>query len=392
MPAPEPLGSRPRPQFHYFYGSLGGTEDGRGDGIAARGESSAEQEHESLIGEELVPTDHELDTPNGSEQDLQHMVITNGRNKRSSDASSSKPWFVFGAKQSVGSALSNNGLGRFIGIILLTILMSALLIIWFPHTAPPLTSSQAIYIPFPSVDRGDYGDPVEGFINVNLFHPTLLSDTEHRTFVFAFPTGAFWTNLVVPPPTEALSYPIVVYPYAYKWSDAILQLSYPYAHRLVTENSIQDPFAPDLTFSTQEEITERYVIKFDPLSVTLRFSADAQTKWESVLVQGSPYVTLKYLSATPVIRALSIFKSVECPGDDDENFTDMFDDGDTDSGDTNINSRRRRLFGVCSIDVSTVTTVLRPCMCMYADDLPEKYVSILQGIQRFVALRSAGFK
>jgi Glycosyl hydrolase family 81 N-terminal domain len=365
MPAPEPLGSRPRPQYHYFYGSLGSTE-GRGEDAVTRGESSAEQEHESLIGEELVPTDHELDTPNGSEQDLQHMVITNGRHKKRTSDASSKPWFVFGAaSQSVGSTLSkNNALGRFIGIILLTILMSALLIIWFPHTAPPLTSSQAIYIPFPSVDRGEYGDPVEGFINVNLFHPTLLSDTQSRTFVFAFPTGAFWTNLVVPPPTEALSYPVVVYPYAYKWSDTVLQLSYPSAHRLVTENSIQDPFAPDLTFSTQEEITERYVIKFDPLSVTLRFSADAQTKWESVLVQGSPYVTLKYLSATPVIRALSIFKSVECPGDDDENFTDMFDDGDTGGGDSNINSRRRRLFGVCSIDVSTITTVWRPCMCV----------------------------
>ncbi len=60
-------------------------------------------------------------------------------------------------------------------------------------------------------------------------------------------------------------------------------------------------------------------------------------------MQGSPYATIKYLKATSILKALSIFKSVQCPGDEDENFSDLLED-EEDGG--------RRLFGVCSIEVS----------------------------------------
>lgn len=319
------LAARARPQYHYFYGST--TDQASEDGATL---GTAEQEQESLIGEELVSTDHEGEehTPNSSEHDLQHLVITNGNSgyKYSSVHGGAPLW---------------NGLGRIVVIIGLAIGMGVLLVILFPHTSEPLPSAEEIVIPFPSVDRGDYGDPVEGFIDMNLFHPSLVSTTKPRTFVFPFPTGAFWTNLIVPPPTEDLSYPVAVYPYAYKWSSSQLQVSYPASHRVADKISILDTFAPDLTFSSQEDIDHRYVTKFDPLSVTLRFTTSSHdSKWESVLVQGSPYITIKYLSATPIIRALSIFKSIQCPGEDDENFSDIIDGG------------RRKLFGVCSISVS----------------------------------------
>lgn len=44
---------------------------------------------------------------------------------------------------------------------------------------------------------------------------------------------------------------------------------------------------------------------------------DPQTSfWETYLVQGSPYVTMKVKELTPVITALSIFESISCPSDD----------------------------------------------------------------------------
>jgi hypothetical protein len=317
------LSARSRPQYHYFYGST----DNGADSVATN-----EQEQESLIGEELVATDHEEDTPPSSEHDLQHLLITNGN--------SSKPWFFRAPTQ---HRSGSPGLYRTMVIILLAAAFSTFLVFLIPHTSEPLPAAQSVYIPFQQVDRADFGDPVEGFIEMDLFHPTLLSDSEPRSFIFPFPTGAFWTNLIVPSPDPKASYPVVVYPYAYKWSDSTLQLSYPSGLRLETKLSIRDSFAPELTMSTAETVSNRFVTKFDPLSVTLRFVATDESKWETSLVQGSPYATMKYLNATPIFTALSIFKSVQCPGDEDENFSDLLED-EEDGG--------RRLFGVCSIEVS----------------------------------------
>ena len=347
------LAPKARPQYHYFYGSTTGTGDQGSEDAATLG--TAEQEQESLIGEELVSTDHEGEehTPNNSDYDLQHLVITNG--SASSGYKSSN-----GSRSGGVGVPFSNGLGRIIVIIGLAIGMGALLIILFPHTSEPAIPSLDIEIPFPSVDRGDYGDPVEGFIDMDLFHPSLLSTTEPRAFVFPFPTGAFWTNLIVPPPTDAQSYPVAVYPYAYKWSSSGLQVSYPSSHRVVQKTSIIDTFAPDLSFTTKEDIDQRYVTRFDPLSVTLRYTTSSKdSKWESVLVQGSPYITLKYLSATPVIRALSIFKAIQCPGDDAENFSDLIDN----------NGGQRKLFGVCSIDVGTINRGVCLFECMPLPDM-----------------------
>jgi endoglucanase Acf2 len=320
--------SRPRPQYNYFYGSAA---DGT-DALTVTTNDTLEQE--SLIGEVLVQTDNEDETYNGHNHDIQHLMIANGNAGR-------KSW-VPGTKLA-----SSNGLGRVLFILLLAASVSIFFILMIPHTSHPLVDTQTIEIPFEKVNRADYGDPVEGLLNLNLFHPTLISNVDQRTFNFPFPTGAFWTNLVVPSPESVYSYPIVVYPYAYKWSDKTLQLSYPAAHRVEDESHhwIADPFAPDLTLSTIETITSRYLTRFDPLSVTLRFIATAESKFETTLVQGSPYTTIKYLNATPTIQALSTFKSVQCPGEEMEDFHDLFDDEDDDD------SRRRHLFGVCSLEV-----------------------------------------
>jgi endoglucanase Acf2 len=201
-------------------------------------------------------------------------------------------------------------------------------------------------VPFRVVDRGvDYNDPVSEFMDVSLFHPSLLANqvkqpdaamaipdqtkknSKKPVFRFPFPTGAFWINLILPPTAERdLSYPIAVYPFGYKWSPDELEVSYPSQHRMINANSINDYFMPDLKLTTVEGMQSRYVIDFDALSVTLRYYEDEDTSdsdssapspddkgWETYLVQGSPYVTVKYVSVTPYIKAFSRFSSVACP-------------------------------------------------------------------------------
>jgi endoglucanase Acf2 len=299
------------------------------------------------------------------------------------------------------------------------------------------------------------GDPVPQFLRVELFHPKFLQSTprskassanrnrrdddesvvnsssSHWTtvsssnegdddadaagplFTFPFPTGAFWTNFVVPATADrGLSYPVAVYPYAYQWSPTMLRVSYPAAHRSMDATSIHDYFFPDLTFTTLEATafgtgddetragekgvsssTFRHVRSFDALSVTLRFTqgrsqsgqrrrmtatesfakssttdgsfADSPIYWESYLVPGSPYVTLSYgQHMTPVIRALTMFADVGCPQDADT-YDEEYGTGNATSNpdeDLESNHTRRRLaFGICSVtdDTANHTTTLK---------------------------------
>ena len=65
----------------------------------------------------------------------------------------------------------------------------------------------------------------------------------------------------------------MVYPYGYKWGEhpATLQLSYPPLRRMVDNLSVRDIFNPDLILGSVEDVARRYILRFDPLSVTLRF-------------------------------------------------------------------------------------------------------------------------
>ena len=215
-------------------------------------------------------------------------------------------------------------------------------------------------IPFPKVDRAAYGDPAEKIVDTTLFDPRLLGtpssqsqggDEESKEpgnttstrlrhlaavkniqsatslLKVPFPTGAFWTNLVLKSTTDnGLSYPIFAYPYGYKWSASKLLTSYPPLRRKIDSKSIRDVFQPDLTFGSAEEVLMRHVVSFDPLSVSVRFlNSEHQERtsyWESYIVRGSPYVTIKYRAATPMISPLSNFKSVMCPRDDSGNYKD----------------------------------------------------------------------
>lgn len=167
-------------------------------------------------------------------------------------------------------------------------------------------------------------------MNPELFAPSLLGEGK-RLLNVPFPTGAYWTNLVVAPTADRdFSYPIMAYPYAYKWNPTMLQVSAPFLARMMDAISLRHIFMPDLTLSvadTEESISGRYVNYFDPLSVTLRYEAtDSADYWETYIVQGSPYITSKYENMIPSIRTLSTFQGVSCLGTDSDSCAELDSD------------------------------------------------------------------
>ena len=179
-------------------------------------------------------------------------------------------------------------------------------------------------LPFPPTSRSlhnEDGSPANLF-DMNLFTSEMMKN------LLPFPTGAFWTNFVLKPNPKqddilmrksSLSDPVVVYPYAFKWSKDILALSYPSFRRIVQPLIIQDVFWPDISLSATEGIISRKIIHFDELSVTTRMSSpkiatevDGMSYFDTFMVQGSPYITSKFQKSTPILTALSVWDEVSC--------------------------------------------------------------------------------
>lgn len=179
-------------------------------------------------------------------------------------------------------------------------------------------SNNIAKIPFPFVDRSEFGSnpqPASSIVNPDLFDSSLLGEGKNLLKV-PFPTGAFWTNLVITPTADReFSYPIMAYPYAYKWNPTMLQISLPSLYRMMDEVSLRHIFIADLTLSVADAVSKRHVSYFDPMSVTLRYESSNKTDyWESYIVQGSPYVTSNYQNMIPSIHALSTFRGISCSG------------------------------------------------------------------------------
>jgi len=284
-------------------------------------------------------------------------------------------------------------------------------------------ASTADFVPFSAVDRRDYNVDPSQIVFPELFHPSLRhsglvsgvnqdgstttrseqddTDTDDNNSTTTttttttttkdsgallkvpMPTGAFWTNLVIQPTADhGISYPVMSYPYGYKWSDLELQVSYPPLRRLVDPISIRDIFNPDLRLSIKETIVRRHVMKFDPLSVTLRFygddsdgfSSSSSSKsssrttsssqedvddenspyWESYLVQGSPYITIHYKEVTPILTPLALFMNFVCPRDVHGNYLQQVPNYIplSQNGGNHL-PRGRDAFGVCVMENSS---------------------------------------
>ena len=114
-----------------------------------------------------------------------------------------------------------------------------------------------------------------------------------------YPTGAFWTNLVVRNGDGAIG----VYPYGIKTTDAGVLVSYGASRRVVTNTAITDPFASDLQIGSTQGFMGRAVESYDNISVTVCYKTQLNGKFRTHLVKGSPYITVVYEGATPIISS-----------------------------------------------------------------------------------------
>ena len=114
---------------------------------------------------------------------------------------------------------------------------------------------------------------------------------------------------------------------------------------------------------------------FDSLSVTTRFFVDSGGYWESYMVMGSPYITIKYQDSTPNIQALSTFSDVTCPFDSQGQYKDG----------SGFDSLRRRTaaykWGVCTpydpLSVSFAFVLVCFIMRMYTSLILSSFVRFL---------------
>jgi len=378
-----------RPMYHYLYGSvdnqpppgpptnLVGSPMAAGDETGSLLNTSVETvdsavtthtqtDQDSLVGEGFIATDTEDESERLREGrgDFQQLLMTNGggggfnsflgRGGGVNMKDGRRSWLAY--------CHMFSPVLYFVSLLMLVAVLSCgIALIVLPKRSTPSTGSQQtattpamsnsnFRISFSKINRVDYGDGVDQFIVKNLFHPELLYQGANptRTFIFPFPTGAFWTNLVLPPTqNQGLSFPVVAYPYAFKWSDTLVQVSYSYSHRKEETKAIHDYFYPDLSFACEETLSGRHVTAFDPLSVALQYETTKKGLWSLFLVQGSPYVNMEYGSVTPVISALSTFEDIGCPPLANYSFVGN-------------KRKRRRLessgYGVCYTDSSTDTT------------------------------------
>jgi endo-1,3(4)-beta-glucanase len=114
-----------------------------------------------------------------------------------------------------------------------------------------------------------------------------------------YPTGAFWTNLVI----KNGDYPVGVLPYGVKCLETGIQISYGAWRRYVTQLYIQDAFGADLQISSYQPYLGRAVDSYDNFSVGMTYRV-AGGKYKAQLVRGSPFITVLYDNATPVISSM----------------------------------------------------------------------------------------
>jgi len=115
-----------------------------------------------------------------------------------------------------------------------------------------------------------------------------------------YPTGAFWTNLVVGTGDGAIG----LYPYGIKTLDVGIQVSYGASRRIVSKTAISDNFVADLQIAAAHaNAGSRAVEKHDKFSVTMGYKTVTNGKYRVHLVKSSPFVTVVYENAAPSITS-----------------------------------------------------------------------------------------
>jgi endo-1,3(4)-beta-glucanase len=115
-----------------------------------------------------------------------------------------------------------------------------------------------------------------------------------------YPTGAWWTNLVVGEGDGAVG----ALPYGVQCVPAGIQVSYGASRRLALSLSVTDIFAVDLRLAAAEPYLSRAVAAHDNLSVTMGYQlGGGGGSYSTPLVKGSPFITVVYTNSTPSISS-----------------------------------------------------------------------------------------
>jgi endo-1,3(4)-beta-glucanase len=116
-----------------------------------------------------------------------------------------------------------------------------------------------------------------------------------------FPTGAWWTNLVL----DKGDNPVSTMPYMFKIEGGKLKVGYPF--RVVLPRIIQNGFVSEIIVTGNAKSRwQQQVVGFDAFGVALQFTAPQQPdagSFTTYLVRGSPYVTTEFNNAVPVIES-----------------------------------------------------------------------------------------
>ena len=180
------------PMYRYLYGSMGGStlESLAESDVVADGTSSG-SDMELLVGESLISLDEKDNSSKQSRLGLHRNHLSHSSNGGFSLSS-------FSTKQREEKR-SHSYVTCLVCVFMSLSLVSSILALLAMSPSRPLlphrlkSSSAGMTSPqlsFESVDRYDYGDPVENFVFKDLFHPNLLNSREGdpRTFVFPYPT------------------------------------------------------------------------------------------------------------------------------------------------------------------------------------------------------------
>mmetsp|Transcript_30230 Transcript_30230/g.38818 ORF Transcript_30230/g.38818 Transcript_30230/m.38818 type:complete len:812 (+) Transcript_30230:88-2523(+) len=112
-----------------------------------------------------------------------------------------------------------------------------------------------------------------------------------------FPTHAFWFNLVI---QDGIG-PAVLIPYSVKCLTSGVFYSYPSSRRTVTVTTESDYFENDIGFTAVEGYMARYITDYNEFAFTMNYDLANGGSYKTIGARGSPYGTVVYKDATPVI-------------------------------------------------------------------------------------------
>jgi endoglucanase Acf2 len=123
-----------------------------------------------------------------------------------------------------------------------------------------------------------------------------------------YATNSFFTNTIL-----GNDFPIAPHPFQTKLSTQGLEICYP--GRIATKTFVISPFVPNLKLTSVEPIASYKVTHFDSMSFTVEWKEEnGEGVVASPIAKGSPFVTMKYQSLTPLISTIHAIITVNGDG------------------------------------------------------------------------------